>query len=460
MIRPGPRYRAALAGLLVLVVIAGCERDAQLTLPGVRFDTDVPLADTVTQEDAGPVLISVDANSIDRGGPAPITLPATVNHASWTHRNGGVTHRIQHPALSLPLQPVWSVPIGQGDTRRHRITSSPVAEAGRIFTLDSMSTLVATDANTGAALWSRSLSPASDRARDASGGKVSVAGDTVYATTGFGDLYALDVATGRERWRQRMDAPMGGGVTVSGGIVYTVSRDGRAWALDARDGRILWDIVGSGAPAVLVGGPSPVITDRLVVFPFSNGDLVGALKNNGIRVWQASVSGQAVGRAGGLITDVTGDPVVDGGVIYAGNFGGRTVAVSASSGERLWTARNGALGPVWPAGGSLFMVSDENRLVRLDAATGELIWLVDLPFFVKGNKRPDRWREVYVHYGPVLAGGRLWLGASDGALRGYDPVSGALVAQTDLPGGAASAPIVVNGVLYVVSRNGRLNAFR
>jgi outer membrane protein assembly factor BamB len=450
----------AAAVLTALTVLAGCAGQQELILPGVRYGLDVPLDQTATAAEAGPVAGLATTAPEPTGGPAPIALPAPVNHAAWTHRNGGVTHAIAHPALAAAPRLAWSVPVGQGETRRHRITASPVAADGRVFTLDAQSGVMAHDARTGAPLWSRDLTRASDRARDASGGKLAVAGGTLFATTGFGDLYALDAATGAERWRQRMDAPMGGGVTVAGGLVYTVTRDGRAWALDAETGRIRWELAGTGAPAVLTGGPSPIVTDRLAVFPFANGDLVAALKLNGIRVWQASVSGSEPGRAGAVITDVTGDPVLDAGRIHAGNFGGRTIAFDAASGARLWTARHGALGPVWPVGGSVFLVSPENLLVRLDADTGAMIWTRALPYFVRGDRRPDRWREVYVHYGPVLAGGRLWLASSDGLLRGVDPASGSLVATADLPGGAASAPIVVNGVMYVVSRDGRLHAFR
>jgi sugar lactone lactonase YvrE len=42
----------------------------------------------------------------------------------------------------------------------------------------------------------------------------------------------------------------------------------------------------------------------------------------------------------------------------------------------------------------------------------------------------------------------------------FDPASGALAGQVALPGGAASNPIVVGGTLYVVTANGKLNAFR
>lgn len=451
--------RFGLAALSALAMLVGCA-EQELTLPGARYDIDVPLDETVTAAEAGPVAVISTTAPEPQGSAAPIRLPAPVNHTAWTHRNGGVTHAIRHPAFATPPALQWAVPIGQGDTRRHRITASPVLAYGRIFTLDARSGVMAHDARSGAALWQRGLTPAPDRARDASGGKLAVAGNTVFATTGFGDIYALDVRTGAERWRQRMDSPMGGGVTVSDGLVYTVTRNGRAVALDAATGRVRWDVPGTGAPAYMVGGPSPIVTDTLVVFPFANGDLVAVLKKNGIRVWQASVSGRAVGRSSAVITDITGDPVLSGGRVYAGSFAGRTIALDAASGERFWTARIGAVAPVWPTGGSIFLVSPENQLVRLDAATGELIWRRDLPFFVKSNRRPDRWKEIYVHHGPVLAGGRLWLASSDGYLRGFDAISGGLVAAADLPGGAASAPIVVNGTMYVVSRDGRLLAYR
>jgi outer membrane protein assembly factor BamB len=454
------RWRRQAGLLAALVVLAGCGGTQELILPGARFDTDVPLDQTVEAAEAGPVAQISTTAPAARGGPAPIRLPAPVNHAAWTHRNGGVAHTIAHPALSPAPAPLWTVPIGRGETRRHRITADPVVAGGRVFTLDATSALMAHDAATGATLWSRNLARSTDRARDATGGRLSVAGDTIYATTGFGDLVALSVANGAERWRQRADAPIAGGVTVSDGMVYAVGRDGRALALDAATGRILWAIEGSGTVVALTDGPAPVVTDRLAIFPFPDGDIVAVLKRNGIRVWQSRVSGREIGRSGALVGGVTGDPVVSGGRVYAGNFGGRTIAIDAASGERLWTARNGAVGPVWPVGGALFLVTPENALVRLDAASGEMVWSRDLPFFVRGNRRPFRWRETFVHHGPVLAGGRLWLAASDGALRGFDPVSGAAVVEVALPGGAASAPVVVAGTLYVVSRDGRLHALR
>ena len=116
------------------------------------------------------------------------------------------------------------------------------------------------------------------------------------------------------------------------------------------------------------------------------------------------------------------------------------------------------MNPVWVAGGSVFLVSDRNELVRLSAEDGSRIWGVELPFFVK--ERPRKQSEIYAHYGPVLAGGRLIVASNDGLIRMFDPASGNLVGSAEIPGGASSNPVFAGGVMYVVSAKGELYAYR
>ncbi|NNL17758.1 MAG: PQQ-binding-like beta-propeller repeat protein, partial [Boseongicola sp.] len=123
-----------------------------------------------------------------------------------------------------------------------------------------------------------------------------------------------------------------------------------------------------------------------------------------------------------------------------------------------WTARVGALNRIWLGGNSLFFVSPENVLTRLDATTGTQIWTVELPLFEA--RRQNRRKSTFVHYGPVLAGGRLIVASDDGILREFDPVSGALQSERELGQGVARNPVVAGGVMYLVSDNGQIRAFR
>lgn len=436
--------RLAGLGLVACAILAGCG-DRELVLDGERFD--------VRGEDA------IEARA--GGGQAalyPATkLPAPRNHTSWTHRNGTPAHKITHPSLAATLSQVWSVDIGAGNTRKARITTDPIVAGGRIFTMDSASQVVATGSD-GVKLWTRPLIPSSDRAADASGGGLAFGNGVLYATTGFGELFAIDATSGAVRWRQKLDAPLTSAPTVGDGLVYVVSRDNTAWAIDTKQGRIKWQLPGTPARAMIDGGAGPALAGRTVVFPFGSGELAAALKSSGLRVWGTFVAGQRRGAAYADISDVTGDPVIVGRELFAANQGGRVVALDARTGTRLWTAKQGAYSPVWPSGNSVFLISDRAQLIRLDRQTGETVWAVDLPYY-KARKLRKR-DEIYAHFGPILAGGRLLVASSDGMLRSYDPRSGALRSKLAIKGGAASNPVVVKNTLYVVTAKGQLVALR
>ena len=439
------------ASILVTVGLMAACSTPEYILPGKR-ETLRSVNPQTVGEDVQTVAADEDTANVAQ----PISLPKQVNHASWSHIGGSVTHQVQHPALSATPQLIWSADIGQGNDRKHRITAEPVAAEGRVFTLDSRAQVVATSTS-GQTLWTRDLTPPADKSDDASGGGLAVAGGQVFVTSGFGLLTALDTASGNTLWQQELEAPASGAPAVKGGLVYVASKDNTAWAVDATSGKVKWRLSGTPSQDGIVGVSSPAVTDRLVVLPFASGEIVAALPKGGARMWSTLVSGERAGRAYSLVTDITGEPVIKNDVIYTGNPVGRTMALSMS-GDRIWTASEGTTGPVWVSGGSVFLISDEAQLIRLDAETGARIWGVDLPYYTK--EKAKRRKAIYANFGPVLAGGKLWVASSDGVMRGFNPEDGRLVANVALPGGAATRPAVVGGVAYVVSRDGKLLALR
>lgn len=431
--------------LSALLVVTGCA-DPEVILEGERLDVRAPLSGQVIAPD-------FDTDEVDTA----FVLPDVVQTTEWTHRAATPEHSAPHAALRAQPSLAWSVNIGEGNSRKHRITGQPVVAEGRVYSMDSQSTVSAVS-TTGNLLWATDLTPASERSQDASGGGVAVADGRVFATTGFGEVVALDAASGAEIWRQVMNAPATASPTVQGGIVYAVARDNRAWAIDAETGRVRWELPGTPDVSGVVGGASPAVTERVAVFPFGSGELVAALRQGGVRLWGSAVSGKRQGPAYANITDITADPVVVGDVIYTGNQSGRAVALSLNSGARLWTAREGAFGPVSVAGNSVFMISDQAELVRLSAETGEKIWGVELPFLRR--EQAKRAQAIFAHYGPVLAGNALWVASDNGNLTSYDPETGSERGRLEIPGGAASTMAVAGGTMYLLSGRGSLLAYR
>ncbi len=430
---------------IAAAILAGCAED-DVILPGKREDLRAPFGETSEQR--------VFAQNVAQ----PISLASQSSNANWQQRIGTPATRTAHPALASALTGIqWSAPIGAGDSRRYRVTADPVIADGRIFVMDSKSTVTALSLS-GAKLWSVNLTPDRDNETDAAGGGLAFGDGKLIVTSGFGKLRALDPASGSELWTQDLLAPTTGTPAISRGLVYVVGGDNVAWAVNADSGRVVWQLEGSNGVSRVSGGPAPAVGEDLVVFAYGTGELQAAFRKGGTRRWDAAVAGNRRGIAATTVSDITGDPVIAGDTIYAGSYSGRIVALNKDSGARLWTAKDGALGPVWPAGGSVFAVTDRNELVRLDASTGERIWGTRLPFFVKEVRR--RSVEIVAHYGPVLAGGLVRIGSNDGLIRSYDPQSGALVSSVEVPGGVTTNPVVAGNTLYVVSRKGVLHALR
>lgn len=426
----------ALAGVALL---AACE-EPEVILTGPREDVS----------DAFP------ASDIENTVRA-VTLPAQSANPNWTHRIGTPGYRTAHPALSTTPQLIWSASIGEGEGRKHRITADPVVADGRIFTMDALASVAAVSTS-GEPLWRRDMVPARDQAGDGAGGGLAYGDGKLFVSTGFGRLLALDPTTGSPLWEQRLNATGNGSPTYFEGRVYVVAGDDVAWALDAETGRIDWQLGSLPNVKNVQTAAAPALTQKMAIFAFGSGEVQAAFRRGGMRLWDSAVSGVRPGRSINTVGDISSDPVVVGNTIYTANHSGRVVALNIDNGKRLWTAEEGALSPVWPLGDSIYLVSERNQLVRIDAKDGSKVWAVNLPLFVK--KKPRKQARMHAHYGPVLAGGRLVVASSDGQIRFFDPASGDMTGSVAMPDGATSNPVIAGRTLYLVSTDGKLHAFR
>lgn len=427
---------ARLAALLILFAVASCG-DRDIILPGEREE------------------IRPASASSAEGTPPPVALPAVSRNAEWTHLNGGRDHLAPNAALGTAPTLAWSVSIGEGNARRQRISAAPVVAGGRIFTLDASATVTAVSTS-GEVLWSRSLAPEAEGEGEGFGGGLAADDGALLVTTGFAEVIRLDPATGDVLWRRALDGVVRAAPTLGGETVMVAARGDLAYGLNLADGEISWRIEGQGQGPGLFGGASPAVRGPLAVFPFVTGEVRGVLVRNGLTVWSASVTGGRRANVRSVITDISGDPVIDFDIVYVANQAGRLVALDRRSGERLWTQQDGSYGPALPVGDSVFLVTDMAEVVRIDAFTGEVLWRATMPEWVD----PTRRRTAVPHYGPLLAAGRLVVASGDGLLRSFDPRTGNALGDVALPGGAAAQPAIANSTIYVVTGDGRLSALR
>ncbi len=387
---------------------------------------------------------------------ASIRLPRAVSNAEWTDVNGSPQHKFGHAAFSNAPTLRWSADVGTGVGRNTRITSGPVSGGGLVYALDGGSTITALSSD-GVVAWSLDITPASEKPADGSGGGISYANGVIYAGTGFGELLAINATSGNIIWRRMFEAALRSAPTSDGRTVYVVTRGDVAYAVDAKNGALDWVQRGAtSSTGGLEGGASPAVSGRQVVVPFSSGEVIAVRSNTGELRWKEGIDGARAATSLAFIGDISGDPVIDGNSVYVSNLAGETVKLNLTSGARSWTLGAGASDAVWPVGGSVFLVSDHAQLMRVNAGNGSVIWSQQLPQFEK----PEKHEDIIRHYGPVLAGGLMWVAGRDGQLRGFEPEGGQMVASVSIPGGAAAVPVIVAGVMYILSLDGELHAFQ
>jgi len=444
------RLRRFAAFALFVAALASCT--PEVILPGTRYPVRAPLADSLpTETNPDPLPPALPANKS-----VAISLPRPIANADYPQHGGNAAHTGVSGVLSAQPVLVWAVPVGTGNSRQNRVSATPVVAGGRVFTMDALARVDAVSTG-GGTVWSTNLTPAFDRDGEVSGGGLAATGAQVIATTGYGEVIALDAATGGVQWRQRLDSPAAGAPTISGDRAYVMGRDGTGWAIALANGKVLWQVPGTVGVGGILGGAAPATDGNSVVFPLPSSTLI-AVTSAGDAVWSVPLTGERLGRAYTPLGDITGDPVITGGYVYAGTAAGRTAKIAVAGGERAWEVGEGALNAPLVVGGSVFVISDENRLVRLNGETGEVIWSTPLPYYVVAKEKKRK--AIYASYGPVLAGGHIVVASSDGLLRLFNAADGTRAASAEIPGGAASAPALAGGVLYLVSGDGTLLAFR
>ncbi|WP_448581684.1 outer membrane protein assembly factor BamB family protein [Thermaurantiacus sp.] len=386
-----------------------------------------------------------------------VVLPPAVVNPAWTQAGGSAAKNMGRLALGPGTEPLFRVSIGRGSDPTRRLNATPVILANRMVTIDTDGLVRAFAADTGARLWEARLVPARRQAsRPAFGGGVSLDGDRVFAATGTGDAVALDAATGSELWRVRIGVPLRGAPTVADGRVLVMTQDNRLTALSAATGEQLWQVTATLEPAAILGPGAPAVELGTVVAGFASGELFALRVENGRTVWQDQLARTGRTTALGALSAIVASPVIDRGRVFAIGHGGRMVAIELATGQRVWERSFAGVSTPAVAGAFLFVVTTDAQVVALTRGDGKIRWVTQLDRYARPKKRSGAIEWA----GPVLAGDRLILVSSHGRLVELDPGDGRKLGERKLGAPAFLPPVVANMVLYILTDDGIVRAFR
>ena len=386
----------------------------------------------------------------------PMQLPTATDNADWAQPGGNAAKSLQHVSLGTSLGVAWTASIGPGNAKGKRLGGGPVVAGGKLFTIDTGSTVRAFDARTGALLWATQFGTEKKDNASLFGGGVASDGARVYATNGLGHVAALDAGNGGIVWSVQPAGPLRGSPTLDNDSLYVMSQDNQIFSLKTSDGKTNWSSAAALEIAGVFGSGSPAADRGTVVAGFSSGELNAYRYENGRQVWQDALSRTSISNAVATLSDIDASPLIVDGVVYAIGQGGRMVALDINSGQRLWELNMAGIATPWVAGDWLFAVNDRAQLIAVQRMTGKIRWINQLPRWLK----PKAKTGPIFYVGPVLAGNRLVVAGSNGALINVEPANGSFQSQVGLKDGVRFQPVIAGGTLYLLTDSGRLIAYR
>ena len=384
-----------------------------------------------------------------------VTLPPAALNEAWAQPGGNASKSPGHVELGQGLSRIWTAKV-TGANPRARLAASPVMSDGRIYVVDTTARVTAFDANTGAQIWSNALEIEKDGKPSRFGGGVSATGTNVFATNGVGDVASLAADTGALVWKKRHAGPLRGAPTLSNGNVYVMTQDNQVYALRQSDGEAQWNEAGPVSASGIFGVGAPAAAQATIIAGYSSGELAAYRYENGRSLWSDTLSRTAMSTSVSTLTDIDADPVIDRGRVFALGKGGRMASYELVSGQRIWEINIAGISTPVTSGEWVFVMTDEARLLCVARSTGKIRWISKLQRYKneKKKKKPISW------YGPVLAGGRLVIANSHGAVWSVAPDEGTATEILDVGNDVSLAPIVANNILYILDDSGRISAFR
>jgi outer membrane protein assembly factor BamB len=305
-------------------------------------------------------------------------------------------------------------------------------------------------------------------------GSVAIVDGVVYAGCLDGNLYAIDLQTGQERWKFHTDLGFVAAPSVRAGKVYIGDVEGRFYCLSAATGEPIWSFQ---AQAEIDAGAN-FYQDKVLIGS-QDATLYCFTADDGKEVWKHQIEDQ-----------IRCMPTVVDGRAFLAGCDGKLHIIDLETGKSTAQVDIGSQTGCTPAvlGNLVFFGTEGETFFCIDWAAAKVVWSYrnperSLPYRSSAAVVPDRvlvgCRDKLVHCfdpqqgtelwtlptraridsSPVIVGRRAYVGSADGKIYGIDIDTGKSVWQYEAGGGFTAAPAVAEGCLVIGSDDGILYCF-
>ncbi len=329
---------------------------------------------------------------------------------------------------------VWHADVGAAE----RFTFFPAPAGDAVYSAARNGTVTRLDAKSGQVRWRADLE------LRLSGGVGAERLVTVASEEG--EVVALNPADGKVLWRARVSSEVLAPPAIAGGLVLVRSVDNRVFAFGADDGKRRW--VYQRAPSsLIVRAPAGIVVlGELAFAGFPGGKLVALAMANGALRWEATVALPKGTTELERVTDVIGDPALQGREVCAAAYRGRIACYEAATGRQLWARDVASLTGVSLDARYAFVADQRGTVHAFERSNGAPVWKQEGLFL----RQPSM---------PLPGGSAVAVGDFEGYVHFLARDSGAFIARFETNGGKVrAAPVAFGAGLLVQTEDGSLFA--
>lgn len=270
-------------------------------------------------------------------------------------------------------------------------------------------------------------------------GDLIVVGSDVARPTGSeeGHVYAFELATGDVRWKHATPGGVATDILRAGDRIFGVGESGELLCLGLADGKVRWQVPSTFGPDAGRLRYSLLLVDDRLVFPSPGGVVTAVSAASGEVVWTQQ-----------LDDEVNTSLAVLGGDVFVGTLGNMIHRLDAATGDPASPrpVDSYPYGAPRPVGDSLIFLIGGESLSRIDASLENVLWTASVD---------GEWST----FRPQVAGGRILAGSDRNEIVFLDLDSGGVKGSLSVPG-TPRGFVLVDGLLHVGTLNGKFLTYR
>ena len=413
----------------------------------------------IISENRKKVFIDIDELKINEDAASEIfDFGSETSNNSFTHNGYNSSHSGGHLlGPNNKLVKFWSKDIGDGTSKSNIVMPNLVAKESIIYTMDTQNRVLALNIEDGSKLWENNVGDRKN-SYSASPGGLAIKDDKLYVQFGGLKIVSLNALNGTELWEKSFDFPIISGPVANSKGVFVTLIDGTLIHLDMRNGKLLWEDKVENEKREIVGTGSVALNSSVVVSPRLGGDITVLDIGDGSFLFEDNLALLSPKSAIEQISSINAHPSIVENNVYVVAQNGRLISFDLLNGFLNWELEISSSQMPWIAGDSLFIITDDAKLLCIRRKDGEIRWITKLPYLVEENLL--RFQKFIVHFGPILASEKIYLVSSDNRLRVFDAKNGELIDEKKFAKSFSTPPIIINSILFLINDNAKLYAFK